>query len=137
MQVSAKDLQHAFQLQQVVPPNPPSAIQPWTSIHFNVSGNRILVESMDGLAIVLDGFEGTIQRVFQVPDSTKCISRFTPDDQSLVMGTEKGSIYCWNIQSGTMVQKLEGHLGPIGALACNPKYAQMASSCTNTCLWIW
>jgi COMPASS component SWD2 len=134
LQVSTNDLQQAMTTQRVaIPPGPIT----WKSIDFNLSGTRILVEADPGLAIVLDGYEGTVQRVFQSAKSKATSSCFTPDDQYVIMGTESGGVDCWNVQSGTVVKHLEGHLGPVGAVKCNPKYAQIASSCTSTCLWIW
>ena len=135
MQLSSDDLQKAMVTQRVaVPPSEPIAFK---SINFNLSGNRMLVQADPGLAVVLDGYEGTVQRVFQSAQSKGTSSCFTPDDQYVLMGTESGGIDCWNVQSGTIVKQLEGHSGPVGALKCNPKYSQIASSCSNTCLWIW
>ena len=96
-----------------------------------------MVQADPGLAIVLDGYEGTVQRIFQPSASKGTVSCFTPDDKYVLMGTEKGGIECMNIQTGGVEKRLEGHLAPVGALACNPKHAQIASSCKSTCLWIW
>jgi WD40 repeat protein len=132
LQVSTKDMQTALQANNI--PLSASSLT-WNSISFNVSGNRMLVEADPGLAIVLDGFEGTIQNIFS--GGQKSAACFTPDDHSLVLGTDSGTIQCLDLNSGSVVRTLEGHKGPVGAIACNPKYAQLASSCTNTCLWIW
>ena len=106
-------------------------------MEFNKSGSQILVQA-DRLALVLDGYEGTVQRIFAPSDGSAGISScFTPDDQAVLMGTEKGNVEVFNVQSGTSVKTLEGHLGPVGTVLCNPKYAQIASSCTDTCLWVW
>ena len=135
LQVSSKDLQQAMQTQRVQVPSGPIK---WNTIRFDVSGNRMLVEADPGLAIVLDGFEGTVQRIFDCPSGKRqTAATFTPDDQSVLVGMNDGSIQCWNIQTGSVVKSLEGHSGPVGGLACNPKYAQIASSCTSTCLWLW
>jgi WD40 repeat protein len=134
MQVSTSDLHKAMTTQRVAIPAKPVT---WNSIEFNLSGNRILIQADPGLAIVLDGYEGTVQRVFQSAKSKATACCFTPDDQSVLMGTEAGDVDCWNVKSGTVVKTLEGHVGPVGAVACNPKYTQVATSCTNTCLWLW
>jgi COMPASS component SWD2 len=106
----------------------------FNSLKFNLSGSRMLAQSDQGLAVVLDGYEGTVQRIFQAETdgSRGTVSCFTTDDQSLLMGTEDGTIDCWNIQSGIHVKTLKGNNGPIRALECNPKYQQIASSCTST-----
>lgn len=134
MQVNSKDLNNSIATHRIPTPTEPIKFK---SIDFNCSGNQMLVQADPGLAIVLDGYEGTVQRIFASPNSKATVSCFTPDDQFVLMGTEAGAVQCLNIQSGAVVKSLEGHLGPVGALKCNPKYAQIASSCTNTSLWIW
>jgi WD40 repeat protein len=114
-------------------PLPPQPMT-WQALAFNMSGNRMLVRT-DKYGIVLDGYEGTVQRIFPC-DNSKAMC-FTPDDQSVVIGTQNGAVDCWNLASGALVRKLEGHTGPVGAVACNPKYAQLASACSSTCVWIW
>jgi len=110
-------------------------------IDFNVSGNRILVQSGEGLSLVLDGYEGTVQRVFSSTRGKGVVSCFTPDEKSVLVGSDAGTIDVFDLQSGTAVKQLEGGHGPGGAvkaLACNPKHAQIASGgTTNTSLWIW
>jgi WD40 repeat protein len=137
MKVTSSDMQQAMVTQRVTNiPNDP--LPTWDSIQFNASGNQMLVQAGE-LSMVLDGYEGTIQRIFQSSPQSKggTVSCFTPDDQFVVMGTQAGGLDCWNVQSGTIVKSMEGHAGPVGALACNPKFAQIASSCSSTCLWIW
>ena len=135
LQVKNEDVQKAMAAHRVTAPAEPLV---FNQIDFNMSGNRMLVQSDDpGLALVLDGYDGVIQRVLQSSTGKITSSCFTPDDQCVLTGTESGGIDCWNLQSGAVVKHMEGHMGPVGALACNPKYAQIASACTNTCLWIW
>lgn len=134
MKVSSADVEKAMATNRLPPPAQPMR---WDSLRFNGSGNQMLVQTDAGAAIVLDGYEGTVQRIFQPTNGQGTSSCFTPDDQSVLLGTTGGSIEVFNVQAGTKVKSLEGHLGPVGALACNPKYAQIASGCTNTCLWIW
>jgi COMPASS component SWD2 len=113
--------------------SPPAEPLTFNSLKFNLSGNRMLAQSDQGLAVVLDGYEGTVQRIFQSESSSRgTVSCFTPDDQSLLMGAEDGTINCWNIQSGIHVKQLKGNTGPVRAIDCNPKYQQIASSCTST-----
>jgi WD40 repeat protein len=135
IKVHSKDVQQAMATQRVtVPQDKPLA---WNSMDFNLSGNRILIEADAGLTLILDGYEGTVQRIFQSKNGTATSACFTPDDQSVLIANDAGSVDCWNIQSGTIVKTLEGHLGPVGAVKCNSKYSQIASSCSNTCMWIW
>ena len=118
----------------------------WTSLNFNINGNSMLVETTSSsgggaAAIVLDGFEGTIQTVLAPSSapSSAIHAAFTPDDQSVLLATQQGTIEAFHATTGSALlqQPLTGHTGPVSALAVNPKYAQFASGCSNTCLWIW
>jgi len=151
-------LQDAMKTHQIV--NPPPGPLTINKIDFNVEGDRILCQTSEGLALVLDGFNGTIQRIFQPSSTTTShdakgtVSCFTHDGKSLLMGNDNGIIDVYDLQSGTTVkqlkvttvqQQIEQHSsspddvgGGITALTCNPKYHQIASGCANnTCLWIW
>jgi COMPASS component SWD2 len=110
----------------------------WASMQFNASGNQILVGAGQGMSIVLDGFEGTVQRVLvDRPSSASSCCCFTSDDKTVLQGNDDGSITCWSVESGTVVKRLEGHPGPVTCVAANPMYTQIASACANTALWTW
>lgn len=136
MKVRASDVRTAMQTQRV-DTNPPNQPLAWKTMDFNASGSRILIEADPGIAIVLDGYSGSVQRIFQGKGGTTTSACFTPDDQSVLVADDAGKVDCWNIQSGTVVKTLEGHKGPVGAVGCNPKFQQIASSCSDTCLWLW
>jgi COMPASS component SWD2 len=111
----------------------------WKSIQFNISGDRILVGTAKGMSVILDGFTGAIQRIVAGPNSTErnAVSCFTPDDETLLLGNDDGTISCWNIQTGSVTKTLTGHVGPLSCIAANPKYSQIASACTQTAIWNW
>lgn len=122
----------------------------WTSIEFNTSGKQMLVAAKQGLAIMLDGFNGSITQIFVAStvsyDKVGAVAShsndglaacFSYDDRFVLGGCEDGTIHCWNASSGNLLNKLEGHKSRVGCIAANPKFAMMASSCTNTALWVW
>jgi COMPASS component SWD2 len=136
LSISNQALLDAIATQQVSTPSHSSSTFTFNKIDFNVSGNRMLVQSDQGLAFVLDGYEGTVQRVFAPGgySSGGTVSCFTPDDQSVMLGNDHGTIDVYDIASGACVKQMEGHApsSRINAIACNPKYQQIASSCTST-----
>ena len=137
LKLSSKAINEAMVTQRVPPPPPKAAgSSPLTidKISFNESGNRILVHASEGYALVLDGYEGTIQRIFRSSRGNARVSCFTPDEKSLLLGSDTdGLVDVYDLQSGTALAALEGvhgvagRAGPVTALACNPKYAQIAS----------
>ena len=110
------------------------------SLSFNTSGSQLLLGGEHGHALILDGFEGTIHRAFS-PTKRRhdgpLACCFSSDDKTLLQGNDTGGITCWDLEQGTTLQTLEGHQNQVKCLASNPRYSQLASSCSDTCLWLW
>ncbi|GKY97272.1 hypothetical protein MPSEU_000685600 [Mayamaea pseudoterrestris] len=110
------------------------------SLSFNTSGSQILLGGEHGQTLVLDGFEGTIQKVFSPANRTSdgfLASCFSSDDKTLLQANDAGGILCWDLEHGSLLQTLEGHSSRVNCISSNPRYSQIASSCTQTCLWLW
>lgn len=112
-----------------------------TSLEFNLSGSQILAGFDNGLALVINGYEGHIERVVAENNGAgshrPAVVAFTPDDRTILCGNEDGSIDCWDFASGTRVKHLTGHASPVTCVAANPKFSQLASTCSQTALWLW
>lgn len=114
----------------------------WTSMEFNKSGKQILVAANGGMALSIDGYEGTVLHSFLAEagpssDSSHPMAAcFTVDDTSIICGNNDGTVSCYQADSGLLARKLRGHVDRVGAVSPNPKYAQIASACTNTAVWI-
>jgi COMPASS component SWD2 len=141
LKVSQPDLEAAIQSHLSVAPDRDKELSQvdWTSMEFNVSGNQILVGAHKGMCLLLDGFEGSIQRVLvpPLPSERPAVASYTPDDKTILQGNEDGSIACWDVNTGTIKTTLTGHPGPVTCVASNPKHAQIASTCSQAALWIW
>ena len=61
---------------------------------------------------------------------------FTPNAQYVLSGSEDRGIYVWSAEDGKLAKVLKGHGSSVGRVLCSPKYAVIASACTNTALWI-
>lgn len=91
----------------------------------------------------VDGYEGTVLHSFLAEADGNGSSTlptpgcFTPDDRTILCGNENGSVSCYDVNTGLLLRKLRGHAGRIECMAVNPRYAQFASACTNTAIWIW
>lgn len=112
----------------------------WTGIKFNNSGKHLLVTTKKSSALMLDGYDGSIVNVFVGDGENKSeplAACFSSDDRTILGGNPDGTISCWDASNGELIKKLEGHVGRVGCIASNPKYAQIASCCTNTALWLW
>ena len=147
-------IQDAMKTHQII--NPPPGPLTINKLDFNQEGDRMLCQTSEGVAIVLDGFTCEIQRIFQASSTTTThaakgtVSCFTHDGKSLLMGNDTGVIDVYDLQSGTTVTQLkstkqqeEGYPSAlkdedvgVTALQCNPKYQQIASGCTNNTWYV-
>mmetsp|Transcript_14391 Transcript_14391/g.21107 ORF Transcript_14391/g.21107 Transcript_14391/m.21107 type:complete len:334 (-) Transcript_14391:653-1654(-) len=109
---------------------------PWTTAQFNAIGDKILVANQQGMAVVLDGYEGGVQKSF-CPNGGTGAACLSSDDKSVIMGQKDGSVTAFAIESGSLIKTLSGHTGPVQCVATNPKYTMFASGCSNTALWLW
>jgi COMPASS component SWD2 len=110
------------------------------SFNFNTSGNQILFSGENGDALLLDGYDGKILRAFSQANKSgdgPLACCFTSDDKTLLHAHDDGSIQCWDLLSGAAVQKLSGHQSRVNCIQSNPRYSQLATSCAQTCLWLW
>jgi COMPASS component SWD2 len=110
------------------------------SLKFNTSGSQIVLGGQHGQALILDGFEGTIQRVFSPTDMQNdgpLACCFSTDDKTLLQANRLGGITCWDLDNGAALQTLQGHSSQVQCIASNPRYSQIASCCNDTCLWLW
>ncbi|KAL0485852.1 COMPASS component SWD2 [Acrasis kona] len=123
----------------VFPIDLPSSVD-FTHVKFSPSGKLILLSTNDNIILLLDAYKGN--RVADLTDfvhdnSTINIeASFTPDEQYIVSGSEDGSIHFWDIQTKQKCNVLKGHAGPVTSVQCNPRFAMLASACTNLALWV-
>ena len=141
LKILQSDLETAIQSHINVSPDRAKELSEanWTSFKFNYCGDKIVIGTDKGMCILLDGFNGAILRVILGSNSKdrKSVSCVTPDDETILLGNDDGSISCWSVQAGVILNTLKGHPGPVECVAANPKYAQIASACCQTALWLW
>ena len=107
----------------------------WTSFAFNRAGDQLLVGTDGGLAVMLDGFQGTVQRVVGTPQQTPAVACYTNSDKSVLIGRSTGTIEAWDPSTGQATNVYKGHLSGVSCIASNPRYAQFASADQDLCLW--
>jgi len=62
---------------------------------------------------------------------------FSPDSKTLATASPDGSIYLWNVNTGTLRAKLFGHALGVNAIAFSPDGRTLVSASQDTMLRIW
>lgn len=62
---------------------------------------------------------------------------FSPDGRLLAHGTERGIILLWDLESQTVVRRLEGHSDSVTGLSFSPDGSLLASSARDSSVKIW
>eukprot|EP01084_Bolivina_argentea_P297327 512206_1 len=116
-----------------------SAHSKWAHIQFSCDGQNMLVTTDSSLILLVDAFECSIKQAFLGRCNKSGLELgacFTPDATYALSGSEDGNIYAWNVADGTQCSTMKGHTGPVGHVACSPKYELAVSSCKSSALWI-
>ena len=110
----------------------------WSGMKFNKSGKSILITTKKGIAFILDGYDGSVTNVFSSNGSSEPMAAcLASDDKSILCSGENGAVNVYDSGTGALLKKLEGNSGHVGSIESNPKFGQIASSCTNTAIWLW
>ena len=81
---------------------------------------------------VLNTFTGHTQQKYRLE------STFTPDESTVISGSEDSSIYLWDLMSGTVVNKLVGHAAAVVSLSAHPKNNQiLLSASADSTIKLW
>ncbi|KAJ1911127.1 hypothetical protein IWQ60_010287 [Tieghemiomyces parasiticus] len=115
----------------------------WTAVKFSSDGKRLLLVSAADAHCIVDSFSGELLYRLMghtpVVDSTGEEVCFTPDGQFVLSGSQDGTIYCWKLDATSPSQcvtlqplcTLEGHLDVSRIVNFNPRYAMMATGCSD------
>ena len=108
-------------------------------IKFSSNGTYILAATHGANIIILDAFEGKKLQIltgFTNDLGTKLEASFSADSRYVIGGSDDGSILVWDVDSGSQIAKLEGHVKPCRNVKFSSNFVMMASACQNVILWI-
>lgn len=109
----------------------------WCSLAFSPDGKELLIGTKGGGVIyLLDSFDGYVRQVLTSPQSPSSQQLdlqpcYSTDSRHIFCGAPDGKINVWSREDGRVVTQLEGHASYPLVVKCNPRYAMLASACTN------
>lgn len=107
-------------------------------LKFSNDGLNILLTTTEDYLLLVDAYDLSVRRKigsFANDSGLRIEASFTPDSKYILSGSENGQIHIWDLE-GTEIVKLDGHPKAVMNVKFNPKFALMASACTNVILWL-
>eukprot|EP00730_Choanoeca_flexa_P018203 TRINITY_DN8841_c0_g1_i5.p1 TRINITY_DN8841_c0_g1~~TRINITY_DN8841_c0_g1_i5.p1 ORF type:complete len:334 (+),score=55.60 TRINITY_DN8841_c0_g1_i5:80-1081(+) len=110
----------------------------WTDITFSPDGKLILVTTLSGVLLVVDAYEGTINKAlnnaFKNP-GLPIQASWSPDSKTILTGDGQGTINFYGVD-GTLIHNAKGHHEASTCVRYNPQYAMIASACSMLAFWL-
>ena len=112
----------------------------WTGVKFSLDGKLMMLTTNGAVIRVVEAFEGKPMFTLSGYQNNKGIhieASFTPDSQFVLSGSTDGKLHIWRTDTGQRCGVLTGeHPHPVTNAQFNPRYAIMATSCQNLCMWV-
>ncbi|AET40931.1 Swd3p Ecym_7078 [Eremothecium cymbalariae DBVPG len=124
-------------------------VVPISQVKFSENGKFLLVRSLDSVVKIWDFIRGCVVRTFKIPGGCKrskysCGMDFLyPEDGSIdplvIIGSEDGSIYCWDSQSKALIQDIKCHdqASPIMSISSQGSLVCTLSLNGKCNIWEW
>ena len=128
-----------------------NGVVPISQVKFSENARYLLVKSLDGVVKIWDCIGGCVVRTFQVQPLEKGVLHHScgmdflnPEDGStplVISGYENGDIYCWNSDTKSLLQLLDGslyhHNSPVMSIHCFGNIMCSLALNGDCCLWRW
>ncbi|MBL8990225.1 MAG: PD40 domain-containing protein, partial [Phycisphaerae bacterium] len=107
-------------------------------VAWSPDGTRIAVSTRQPAMRLYDAASGSLIREFDAPPSAPWTVIFSPDGRHVLSGSWDRSIGVWNVETGRLERRLEGHRGLVTALAFRPREPNiLASAGADGRLMLW
>lgn len=91
--------------------------------------NKLLV--INGESLIIYNNENDIVNSFSMDNKDPVLARFTPDTNSIVIGTKTGKIFFYNAQNFKLIRQVRAHGGQISGIDFDSSGKVMVSSAKN------
>lgn len=110
-----------------------------TDLQFSPKGQVIVSASQDGTVRAFDMIRYRNFRTMTSPKSTQfsCVA-IDPSGELIAAGSSTDfSVYVWSLQTGKLLDVLDGHEGPVTTLKFSPQNPQLATGSWDATVKIW
>jgi len=112
---------------------------PITGIDFSSKKQVVVSCSRDGTVRAFDLIRYRNFRILTSPQprNFNCVSVDPSGDVIAAGCSDSFEVYLWSLQTGNLIDVLEGHTGPISSLAFNPAFPALATASWDTTVKMW
>jgi ribosome assembly protein SQT1 len=103
---------------------------------FNFNGTLMATGGMEGVVKIWDVASGALVQNLQAPDDIIWLS-WHPKGNVILAGTEGGTAWMWNAQTGTNLQVFSGHGGQCSCGGFTPDGKKIASGSVDGTVRVW
>ncbi|GAX79819.1 hypothetical protein CEUSTIGMA_g7259.t1 [Chlamydomonas eustigma] len=87
---------------------------------YRSDGKLLVAGSQDGMVQVFDTGSRSVLRQFKAHQRPTHVTRFSPDKQHVLSGSDDVTVRWWDITSGSQVMRLDGHTDYVRAASVSP-----------------
>lgn len=106
----------------------------WNRITFSPDGKEIMISTLGGPVLLVDGFDGFVRQVLHGAQNSANLDlqpAYSASSRHILCGDPSGAINIWEREGGRLIGQLEGHTSYPQVIKCNPRFEMLASACTN------
>lgn len=116
---------------------------PVVSVRFSPNGKYILTWMLDSSIRMWNYVEGRCVKTYQGHENERyslsgAFGTYGEASSALIVsGSEDGAIFCWDVNSKAVLQKLEGHTGAVLGTDCHPTEKAIVSCGLDRTIRVW
>ncbi|HEX8523270.1 MAG TPA: protein kinase [Tepidisphaeraceae bacterium] len=120
-----------------IPLNPDPTLRGLRLLGFTDNSATLIVSGLDGVVRVWDVASATLRKSFPLMGKLPICMFISPDGKWVIIGDSGGGLRNYDLQTGQMLQSLEGHDAAVWCLAPSPDGKRLASGDNDARAIIW
>ena len=109
---------------------------PVTTVAWSPNGKTFALGDTLGKIYLVDSVTGLLLRTLAQSGPVEC-ARFSPDSLLLATPTEDKAVHLWDVATGNLIRRFEGHQGGVKTVAWSPDGKILASGSADQTVRLW